>query len=201
MSEKKFKKPRKPDVKLLFLDRLKHESKYDRYEKALLEVMTETGSTSVLKCQHEAMRRCGMKTPDEERKLAYERGYRQEPDPILGDPVIDDQLLGSLGLPQNAPRLTELEWVSGHPFMVMAKDQSKTGKEVEIKLSHVISPPHGRAPSVTAASMLVYYASKPGELYKMLSAVAKDQAAASQGADSDKDIQAIGALIKEVRGY
>ncbi len=190
------KKPRKADAKKLFLDRLRHEGRYDKYEPTILEVMAETGSTSRLSCQHEAMRRLGIKSPDEERRLAADRGWVQEIE-IEGDPDIDERIVGSLGLPMNAPRLAELEWVSGHPLMVMATDKATPPK---IKVSHVIRPPHGKAPSVTAVSMLAYYATKPGELYKMLAGVAKDQANATKGAESDKDIAAIAQLIREVQG-
>lgn len=195
------KKARKPDAKKLFLDRLKQEGRYDQYEPTMLAVMTETGATSRLSCQHEAMRRLGMKTPDEERALAKERGYTEQVE-YEGDPEVDEQIVGNLGLPMNAPRLVELEWVSGHPLMVMAKEQTKgePGKSVKILLSHVVKPPHGQAPSVTAVSMLAYYVNKPGELYKMLATVAKDQVNASKGAESDKDIAAIAQLIREVKG-
>jgi hypothetical protein len=197
----KIKKPRRPDAKKLFTDRLKHEGRYDQYEPTLLQVMTETGATSRLSCQHEAMRRLGMKTPDEERVLAKERGYTEQIE-FDGDLEVDEQIVGSLGLPMNAPRLAELEWVSGHPLMVMAKEQTKgdAGKGVKVLLSHVTKTPHGQAPSVTAVSMLAYYVNKPGELYKVLGTVAKDQAAASKGAESDKDISAIAQLIREVKG-
>lgn len=190
------KKPRKADAKKLFLDRLKHEGRYDQYEPTILEVMAETGSTSRLSAQHEAMKRLGMKPPDEERRLAGERGWRA-PVEFEGDPEVTPEILGSLGLPMNAPRLAELEWVSGHPLMVMATDGTAKAK---VKVSHALKPPHGEAPSVTAVSMLAYYATKPGELYKMLAGVAKDQANATKGAESDKDIAAIAMLIREVKG-
>jgi hypothetical protein len=190
------KKPRRTDSKKLFLDRLRYEGRHDQYEPTLLAVMAEKGATSRLSCQHEAMLRLGLKSPDEERKLAAERGFVEEIE-IEGDPEIDERIVGSLGLPMNAPRLVELEWVSGHPLMVLATDKDKPPK---VKVSHVVKAPHGKAPSVTAVSMLAYYATKPGELYKMLAGVAKDQANATKGAESDKDISAIAQLIREVKG-
>jgi hypothetical protein len=192
----KLKKPRKTDAKKLFLDRLRHEGRYDQYEPMLMSVMAERGATSRLTCQHEAMQRMGIKSPDEERALAKERGYVDEFE-IEGDPEVDERIIGSLGLPMNAPRLAELEWVSGHPLMVLATDK---GGSPKVKVSHVIKAPHGKAPSVTAVSMLAYYATKPGELYKMLAGVAKDQANSTKGADSDKDIASISQLIREVKG-
>lgn len=192
------KKPRKADYKKLFLARLAHEGRPDAYEQMLREVMVEKGSTSRLSCQQEAMRRCGIKSPDEERKLAEERGELVETPVavVTEDPKINERLIGSLGLPENAPVTADLEWVRRHPMMVMAKEKGL----VDIRLSHITKAPHGPAPSVTAVSMLVYYASKPGELYKELIKVAKDQANSLQDAESDRGIAEIVQLIKEVKG-
>lgn len=194
------KKQRKADSKKLFMERLEHEGRADDYAKRLREVMVERGSTVVLACQHEAMLRCGLKTPDEERKLAADRGALiPESEVVLPDVKVDERVLGSLGLPMTAKPMDELEWVRAHPLMVRARQRKDRDPPVDIMLSQVTSPPHGRAPSVSAVSLLGFYLANPSVLYKdvMLSSRAGN---AETPVESDKDIAGIAQLIKEVKG-
>lgn len=190
-------KKRKEDHRKLFVERLQFEGRYQEYRDTITRLMLERGCAKELPVLNEARRICGIKDPDEERELARERRGNQE---IIENAVeIDDRVLAMLGLPATVTFNIEMDWVCGHPKMIHAKDWNPKGdeKRVMIQLSDVQAPPHGRAPSIRAVTMLGYYVNKPGDFFKMVAGLEKEGDGGA-AAESQRDIKQIESILREL---
>jgi hypothetical protein len=102
-------------------------------------------------------------------------------------------------LPIAASTQDDLNWVSAHPAM-RRKSMDSTGRIVVITPEDVARPPHGPAPSQTAANMLQHWANHPAVFFQQMISEQKKKSASGQSAGAiNDDIREIKTFLDRIK--
>lgn len=201
----------KDTVRKLFVERMKRDGRGDEWHAVVKKLMADTGKQfgSVV---WEAMRQMGYEGPDRERELhaehlknldrsAQERRRLEERTEIIQERIVESFDEAMRMLPDTASPADEIDWIRAHPAMARKSRITKGDDHVMISAEDILMPPHGRAPSKSAASALQHWANHPIEFFKLLLTEHKKKTDGdgSGKMETEEDLDEVERLLKEVR--
>lgn len=187
-------KPKKPDVRTLFVERMKREGREKEWLAKVREIQAEKG-VKWGQATHPAMIALGYEGPEKERELALAHDAKSLP---------PDAAEGNLAevrtrLPDRAPIAQEINWVLSNGAMF--RRARNRHDEIHVTLADVLGPP--KCPSKAALTLLQHCVNHPSEFYKQFLAdmkrVTKDDNAANVDEVEDLDLAEVEKILEEVK--
>ena len=198
---------KKATPRKLFVERMRRQGRGKEWDMSIKQVMAEE-SLSYNQAAPIVMKAMGYEGPSSERAIhaeyeanIHKTAMERERDTIQAEIKLEKRITNfeeSLrDLPPNAPPVVEMNWVAAHPAMMRA---TKSGKKVELNAEDVLYPPHGKAPSVAAVSMLQYWANNVAKFHEQRLSEQKkkvDEGAGSGAATEDAKLAEVELILKE----
>ena len=188
------KKPKKPDVRTLFRERMKREGRTKEWNETIRAVQAETGK-QFGRIVYDVMKRMGYEGPEKERELAAAFESSQRPT----DPAANNIDEIRKKLPDRAAIATEINWVLSNGAMYR-RACNRNIEEIRVTVADVLGPP--KCPSKAALTLLQHCANQPNEFYKQFMAdmkrITKDDNAANVNEVEDLDLEDVRKVLEEV---
>jgi hypothetical protein len=189
-------KPKKKDVRTLFVERMKREGREKEWLAAIRGVRERTGKKHG-QCVFEAMKLLGYEGPEKERE--YEAAYSAKL--VEHVPASDSNLMEIRErLPDRAPYEAEINWILSNKAMFRRARNRTKAEDVIVTLAEVLGPP--KCPSKAALTMLQICVNQPSEFVKRYLESMKKSATDDKGASveevADPSLDEITQMLEEV---